>query len=70
MQMLGAGLLNDSVRTTTDLQAMKTPEKDKWMKAVEEEYLRMQKNKVWEPVSMADIPCKAKNSYIKLGDET
>jgi hypothetical protein len=30
------------------------------MKAVEEEYFRMQKNKVWEPVSKSEIPKKAK----------
>jgi Reverse transcriptase (RNA-dependent DNA polymerase) len=64
--MVGAGLLDESISTTTDLQAMKfdqammTPEKDEWMKAVEEEYLRMQKNKVWKPVSKSEIPNKAK----------
>ena len=49
---VGAGLLDESVSTATDLQAMKysqtmkTPEKEQWKKAVEEEFQRMAKNNV------------------------
>jgi hypothetical protein len=41
-------------------QAMKTTEKDKWMKAVEEEYLRMKKSKVGNLLTRQTYPARPK----------
>ena len=40
--------------------AMKTPEKKKWKKAVEEEHDRMVKMNVWGATKITDIPNKVK----------
>jgi len=41
-------------------EAMNTQDRNKWIKAVEEEHERMIKNKVWKPVDRSTLPEEAK----------
>jgi hypothetical protein len=45
---IGGGFINtQELHVMKYNEAMKGPDKDKWQKAVKEEYKRMEKNKVW-----------------------
>ena len=41
-------------------EAMKTPDKEHWLEAVEEEHNKMVKLKVWKAILRKDIPAAAK----------
>jgi len=62
---MGAGL-GGRFDNTTELHpmnyktAMKTPDKEKWKRAVEEEHDRMVKMNVWEGIQITDIPSNVK----------
>jgi hypothetical protein len=41
-------------------QAMQTPERKQWEMRIEEEFQRMNLNKVWEPINKCYVPFKPK----------
>ena len=41
-------------------EAMRQPDKAKWLEAVEEEYKKMEHYKVWKPVKLSEVPKDAK----------
>lgn len=41
-------------------EAMKTEDKEKWQKAVDEEHRNFEKYKVWEPIPRSEVPVGAK----------
>jgi Reverse transcriptase (RNA-dependent DNA polymerase) len=52
----GEGIMNTmELQVKTYRQAMKSPDKDKWLAAVEEEYQRLIKHNVWTPVDKSTI---------------
>jgi len=54
---IGGGFENtNELRVMTYQEVMNTQERDKWIKAVEEEHDRMIKNKVWKPVDRDSVP--------------
>jgi len=69
---VGGGFSNTSeLKVMKYKETMKTKERDKWAKAVEEEHQRMLKYKVWKQVRREEVPKDATiiNHYIYLGNE-
>jgi hypothetical protein len=57
---VGGGFVNTNVHTMTFEQAMASPDKNEWLKAVDEEYENMEENGVFQVTQTCDVPQGAK----------
>jgi hypothetical protein len=58
---IGGGFVNtQELKVMKYKEALKTKDKESWIKAIEEEHERMMKHKVWIPVKKSDVPKGAK----------